>query len=457
MISVIIPALNEERTVERVVTFAKSSPHVGEVIVIDDKSLDSTVERARKAGASIVTSTKLGKGASMRDGMLVAKGDIIVFLDADVESYDARAIEVLTAPIIRGDADFVKATFEREAGRVTELVAKPLLALLIPVLSKFSQPLSGMIAVKKSLLEKVQFENDYGVDIGLLIDAYKLGAKIVEASIGIIAHKSKKWNELSPMAREVARAILKRASLFSSSTLGSLETIQLVRDQMDLAIRESVRHLHKLAVFDMDNTLLHGRFIDAAAREFHFEKELQAIRSTAKSDTVRTMKIAQLLKGRTIAEILAVADAIPIVPDAAETVASLQKRGYVTGIITDSYDVVALHVKHKIGADFGMGNELEFSNSIATGEVQVPSFLLHTDQSLCPHDFCKSNAMLHLTEKLHIDIGNTIAVGDSFNDLCMIKFAGIGIAFCSEDSLVNSAADLVIRTPSLKRLLKVAR
>lgn len=457
MISVVIPTLNEERTVEGVVASARRSPLVEEVIVIDDKSLDCTIERAKRAGAKVVTSTRLGKGASMRDGLLLSKGDIIVFLDADVESYDSKAIGYMVNPIIRGEADFTKATFEREAGRVTELVAKPLLTLLLPALSRFSQPLSGMIAAKRSVLEQLSFENDYGVDIGLLIDAHLQGARIAEVPIGSIAHKSKTWSELSPMAREVARAILKRASRFPSSSLSSLEVIRIVRDQMDLAIRESVSHLKKMAVFDMDNTLLRGRFIDCAAQKFGFEEELRVIRSSERTDVVRTKRIAQLLKGRSIAELIGIADAIPTVCDAAEVIASLKKRGYSTGIITDSYDFVALHVQQKIGADFGIGNELEFSNSIATGEVKMPSFLLHVEQSLCPHDFCKANALLHLAKRQGIELANTIAIGDSFNDLCMVKFAGVGVAFCTEDPVLAAAADVIIRKPSLKRLLKVAR
>lgn len=73
MITVIIPALNEEATVGYVVRLAKNSPNVSEVIVVDDKSMDNTIEEARREGASVITSTKLGKGTSMKDGVLVAK------------------------------------------------------------------------------------------------------------------------------------------------------------------------------------------------------------------------------------------------------------------------------------------------------------------------------------------------------------------------------------------------
>src|SRR4051794_1403637 len=87
MISVIIPALNEEKTIRHVVHLAKKSPHVSEVIVVDDRSFDNTVEEAQNAGAIVITSTKLGKGSSMKDGVLYAKNSIIVFLDADITTY----------------------------------------------------------------------------------------------------------------------------------------------------------------------------------------------------------------------------------------------------------------------------------------------------------------------------------------------------------------------------------
>ena len=78
-------------------------------------------------------------------------------------AYPPDVVERLASPIVNNEADFVKATLDRQAGRVTELVAKPLLSILFPNLVRFSQPLSGMIASRKSLLKKVEFENDYGV------------------------------------------------------------------------------------------------------------------------------------------------------------------------------------------------------------------------------------------------------------------------------------------------------
>jgi HAD superfamily phosphoserine phosphatase-like hydrolase len=456
MISVIIPAMNEEKTIGSVVKIAKSSPRVMEVIVVDDKSFDNTVREARLAGASAITSTKIGKGASMRDGLLVSSQDIVVYLDADLGKLDADVVNILAEPLISKQADFVKARFSREAGRVTELVAKPLLSLLFPALSHFTQPLGGIVAARRTFLQKVSFEDDYGADIALLIDMHLLGARIVEVDIGQIEHKMKPWHQLTRMSKEVSRAILTRATQLSRASLDDLETVSVIRDYMDDAIRDTVRQLRKMAVFDMDNTLLQGRFIESAAKSFGFHKGLIDIITTNQDSYLITKYIGRLLKGKNIAELLSVADAIPLVEDAAHVTEVLRQRGYVVGIITDGYDCIANHIKNKIGADFVMANELEFSQSIATGEVEVPSYFCRSDRSRCNHNFCKSNALLHATATHGIDLRSVVAVGDSETDICMVRIAGIGVSMCSSNEALKAIADYRIDERRLTQILDFA-
>lgn len=456
MISVIIPTLNEEKTIGPVAALARQSKGVGEVIVIDDKSTDQTVEVAKEAGASVITSTKIGKGASMKDGLLVARNEIIVYLDGDIDNYASDVIERMTQPLIKDEADFVKSTFSREAGRVTELVAKPLLTLLLPEALRFSQPLSGIIAGKKSFFQKIEFENDYGVDIGILLDMIKTGARIKEVNIGMLRNKMKRWRELGKMSREVARAILKRAQASPDFSLDSLGTINVIRDQMEMAIKESLAPLKKIIIFDMDNTILQGRFVYEAAKAFNFEKDLIRIMAANSESYLLTKLIANLLKGLNIAQILELVDKIPLVPDTIETIRELKKRGYIVGIISDSYDAVTQHIKTKAGADFAIANELEFSNSVATGEVKIPSYFTRTDQSKCNHSFCKNNVMMRVAEKYNIPLTNIITVGDSEYDICMVRFAGIGIAFCSDNHILNSVADYQITDRSFKKILDFA-
>lgn len=456
MVTVIIPALNEEKTIRHVILLVGKSHLVSEILVVDDKSADGTIEEANMPLTKVYTSTKLGKGSSMRDGMLLAKNEIIVYLDADILSYPENIIDLLALPVIKGEADFVKSYFDRKAGRVTELVAKPLLSILFPDLTNFAQPLSGMIAGKKSLLSKIEFENDYGVDIGILLDMHSLGARITEVNIGYVENRMQTWDQLSKMSRDVSRAILKRVKGVEVHNLETLEDINVIRTQMEFAIRESLKGLKKMIIFDMDNTILKGSFITAAADAFNFRKELVKIVTETDNPYMRTKSIAKLLTGKSIDEILKVTDNIEIVSDAKKIVKELKSRGYIIGIISDSYDVVTNHIKNKLRMDFSIANELEFSKSVATGEVKVPSYFLRTSSSRCQHEICKSNVLYQIAEKYSVDIQNIIAIGDSENDICMVRESGIGIAFCSDNKMLNIVADKVISEKSFKQILDIA-
>ncbi|MBN2035587.1 MAG: HAD-IB family phosphatase [Chitinispirillaceae bacterium] len=455
MISIIIPVLDEEATIGKVVRFCKSASSVDEVIVVDDKSIDATAKEAQAAGATVITSTKMGKGASMCDGFLLSKNEVVVFLDGDID-YQEGTIGKLTAPLLEDRADFVKSTFSRQAGRVTELVAKPLISMLYPDLAGFHQPLSGIIATKRGFFEKLKLENDYGVDIGILIDMWNMKARIVEVDIGFIQNKMKIWRELGSMSHDVSRAILKRVTNASLVNLDSLGEINLIRDQMEFAIKETLQELEKMIIFDMDNTILLGRFIEVAAREAGFHKELVEIVTKNQEPYLIAKLIAQLMKGMDLARIIRIADSIPMVEDTVEVIQELKHRGYIVGIISDSYDVVVNRIKVKIGADFALANELEFSQSVATGEVKIPSFFLKTEQSLCNHNYCKSNALRHLSNKYLIPLSNIVAIGDSAPDICIVKYAGVGVAFCSSNGILNSIADQKIEEKSFAKLLEFA-
>ncbi len=457
MITVIIPALNEEKTIGEVVTLAIQSENVTEVLVVDDKSMDNTIEEAKNRGAKIITSTKLGKGPSMKDGVLVSKNEIVVFLDADITTYPKNIISLLTAPLLNNEADFVKSYFERQAGRVTELVAKPLLSILYPHFPRYKQPLSGMIAGKKSLFEQIIFEDGYGVDIGILMDMYIFGARISEVNIGQIENRMQALEQLGKMSREVAATIIKKSKSESIQlqNLETFENINIIREQMDFAIRESLMSLKKLAIFDMDNTILRNSFISKAALQFNFEKELFDIVTNHNNPFIRTKQIAKLLKGKTIAELIAVTDTIAITPGLPEVISELKKQGYIVGIISDSYDCITNHLKNKFSFDFTISNELEFSKSVATGEVKIPSLFLADEFSMCKHDYCKLNALINICKKYSVELKNTFMVGDGENDICCIKKAGIGVSFCSTNPLVDIIADFVIKTPDFNALIPI--
>jgi len=210
-VSVVIPACNEAATIGSIINVVKSLDIVNEVIVVDDGSTDRTAEIAENAGAIVIShATNSGKGSAIKTGFKNSKGDIIAFIDADLHDINSNQIKKIIKPILDGNADVTKTKFKRKAGRVTELTAKPLLNFFFPEV-KFDQPLSGQFAAKRTFLNRIKFEEDYGVDVGIVLDANASGVRIKEVDIGLIEHKHSSIKELNKMANEVVRTIVDRA------------------------------------------------------------------------------------------------------------------------------------------------------------------------------------------------------------------------------------------------------
>jgi len=459
MITVIIPALNEAKTIAQIIAFCKKNVLVSEVIVVDDKSEDNTVEISLQSGAKVVHSAVRGKGISMKDGIHAASNDILIFLDGDIDPYPEKTIGLLSDPILNNEADFVKASFARNAGRVTELVAKPLLNIYYPGLASFSQPLSGMIAGRKEFFNRINFINDYGVDIGILIDMYLMKARTKEVNIGYIENKSKPWEGLGKMSKEVSRAIITKALGVSKDDVPPVEdisSIETIQRELHNTLKENLSDYNKMIVFDLDNTIFKGKFIDTCAIAFGFVRELEDLRFNERDPIILTKRIGLLLKGKTMDDLLHIAAGIEIVEDINEVIKELKKRKYRVGIISHSYVLVANYVKQNIGADFVYANQLEFFEGKATGEVNLPSYFFASPDSICGHAFCKSNALQYACDKFNVPLKNCIAVGDDKDDRCIVTHAGKGVAFCSTDELLEKVSFSSIKEKTFYPLLKIA-
>ena len=218
-VSVIIPAYNEEDTVAKVVEVIKSVSFVDEIIVVNDGSVDNTESEALNAGARVINhDINKGKGRALFTGYKEAECDIIAFIDADIYNLTSRKVEAMIRPILEGKTDITKTKFSRASGRVTELTAKPLLNFFFPEIS-FEQPLSGQFAARKEVLKRIKFEEDYGVDVGIVIDADVLGISITEVDIGAIEHDMSPLADLNMMANEVVRTIINRANKYGRVTM----------------------------------------------------------------------------------------------------------------------------------------------------------------------------------------------------------------------------------------------
>jgi len=227
-VTVCLPARDEAATVGAIVTAVRAAlvdavALVDEVLVIDDGSVDATAELAAAAGARVVDSGGAGKGQAMWTGLATASGDVVVFCDADITGFTPRFITGLLGPLLCDEGvALVKGAFDRslhgrpgEGGRVTELVARPLLRTLFPALAGIAQPLAGECAGPRAVLEKLPFVAGYGVDIGLLLDvADRHGADAVtQVDLGARTHRNRPLADLGAQAEVVLRTVLARAGL----------------------------------------------------------------------------------------------------------------------------------------------------------------------------------------------------------------------------------------------------
>jgi phosphoserine phosphatase len=443
VISVVIPALNESARIAWVVEFAKRSPLVKEVIVVDDGSVDGTPEVAGGAGARVITSSLLGKGASMEDGLRVAHEPLVVYLDGDLRGLSEELIPLLTAPLLEDRADFVKASFTREAGRVTTLTARPLLQTFFPELAHFAQPLGGIIAAKRSLLLRQRFETDYGVDLGLLIDCFMSGARVEEVFTGHLEHDSQSLEALGEMAKQVVRTLIQRAAHFGRLSTTQLLEVQEVerhtRAEMSIALA-CLNNAERVALFDMDGTLVQGRTIEALAAATGRGDDIRPLLDNPLMDPdLRTQAIAAALTGVPKTTFEDVARQIPLHDGAVEAVVGLRKRGYRVGIVSDSYRVLTEIVRRRVFADFSLSHVLRFTDGRATGDLTLCPLMFHTNG--CPtHRVCKLNVLLHLEQKFGLNRSGFLTVGDSANDVCVLRQSGVAIAFEPKTPEVAAAA-----------------
>jgi glucosyl-3-phosphoglycerate synthase len=236
-VSVVLPALDEDATVGPIVETIRRElvervPLVDELVVLDSGSSDATARVAAAAGATVVraddvlpeTGARRGKGEALWKSLAATTGDLVVFVDADLVDFDASFVTGLLGPLLTDPTvAFVKATYERPldtgarllpagGGRVTELVARPLLNLHWPELAGFVQPLGGEYAGRRSALERVPFVCGYGVELALLVDLLDTVGldALAQVDVGRRTHRNRDDAALGRMAAAIWRTALRR-------------------------------------------------------------------------------------------------------------------------------------------------------------------------------------------------------------------------------------------------------
>ncbi|MGW5355025.1 glucosyl-3-phosphoglycerate synthase [Streptomyces sp. NPDC004031] len=232
-VSVVLPARDEEATVGAIVAAIRrdlmtpDAPLVDELIVVDSGSRDRTAQVARAAGATVVARDDIlprlpalpGKGEVLWRSLLVTSGEIVCFVDADLREFDSRFVSGIVGPLLtEPGVQLVKAMYDRPletggtvvpagGGRVTELVARPLLNLHWPRLAGFVQPLGGEYAARRSLLEQLPFPVGYGVELGMLVDALALVGldALGQVDVGVRHHRHQDGAALGRMAAAIYR------------------------------------------------------------------------------------------------------------------------------------------------------------------------------------------------------------------------------------------------------------
>lgn len=234
-VTVALPAKDEAATVGPIVSaihdqLVSRVPLIDELLVMDDLSTDETASLAEAAGATVLSTRDVlpefgagGKGEALWKSLYASSGDLIIWCDADIRNFDTRFIVGCLGPLLTNDhLGFVKGFYQRPlnedgegGGRVTELVARPLIASLFPQLEAMVQPLSGEFGGRRDLLERVPFSRGYAVDLALLIDLSEQfgGDRIGQVDLGSRVHRNRPLRQLGPQAAAIMAMALRRSGV----------------------------------------------------------------------------------------------------------------------------------------------------------------------------------------------------------------------------------------------------
>jgi glycosyltransferase involved in cell wall biosynthesis len=203
--SVLLPAYNEEDTINECCSAMIKHPLVTEVIVVANCCDDKTASIAKKAGAKVIETTTKGKGYALKAGIAIATQPIIMCCDSDLKNPSNIIVDLLMEKLDNERVGLVKGYFDRSEhpGPVTDMMVRPMLKQINHPAAVIKQPLSGMFAVRNMLLKSANLPNNFGIDLAILLTVYNLGWEVLEAELPQINHKVRPWSHYVVMAEEI--------------------------------------------------------------------------------------------------------------------------------------------------------------------------------------------------------------------------------------------------------------
>ncbi|MDH4359010.1 MAG: HAD-IB family phosphatase [Candidatus Berkelbacteria bacterium] len=422
-LSVIIPSFNEAKTVAKVVEEVLKLKEVGELILVDDGSTDKTekkIEKSKKDSRFIYIKhpKNRGKGAALKTGIKRAKNEAILLLDADLMNITSSKIKKIFMPVLRDEVDVSRASFSRERGRITEFAIKPMMKILYPT-TDFTQPISGQVCAKKSFLNRINLEKDYGVDIGILLDAIHEGQRIIEVDIGWLEHKKNEDQKVAEMAQKVLETMIKKAGL--------------------------IQPKYKLVVFTFDRTLIQDKTLAWINNRLGISREMTALQNELSEKKITfkayVQKTATLFRGKDLRYLKFILKNAPLVEYAPEVVTALKRRKYEVAIVSSNFSPIVIPVAESLGIEKVDCIYFEEKNGELTGKATPASLDKWASTSL---EEAFPKAFQRIIARAKAKASETVMIVNSPAWIPVLAKAGFSIAYRPNTGELKETADKTI-------------
>lgn len=423
--SAIVPAYNEAERCEHVICELLKTDNLGELIFVDDGSTDNTEAVIQKYKDNplfvyIKHSCNLGKGAALKKGLDASKNDIILFLDADLENITSEKISKIVMPVINDEVDVARGAFTRARGRVTEYAVKPMMQILFPE-SHYRQPISGQVCAKKEFLKQIDFEDRYGVDIGILFDAIQEGQRIIEVDIGELIHKANPDSNITEMSRQVLETMIKKAGL--------------------------IQHKYKLIVFTLDETLIARSALKNIYSKLGLSDKIKnsvdQFRQNKISSGRNIRNMAKTLKGTSLEKIEKIVYNAPLTQYAIEVIGALQRRRYKVVIISSNFSPIVQCIARRLGVNQDSVDciYLEHKDGILTGKISAASQKRWFNKK---GDIVFGPSLKQILRSNKTKAIETIMVANSPKAIPLQNTVGLSIAYNPKNKKLRNIADKTI-------------